>query len=526
MTRASVLPTAAAPSPHTPILRGEGTTPSERYLAQLAERSFLNLWCYPNVFVKKSPGKGDGVELCDLLVVCGDHVLIFSDKSYTWPKHPDVKVCWKRWARRAIAKSARQIRGAERMIEEFPDRIFIDAACTIPLPIALPPPARRKVHGIAVALGAGEACQTYFEGGSGSLALDPDIRGVAHWDGDNVSPFIVGDVDPDGSFIHVLDDATLDIVLRELDTITDLTTYLTRKEQFIRAGHLYQADGEEDLVAQYMTHLYPAGQHDFTMDDGRVLRPGEQVGFVGGIYHRMQQNRQYAAMRAANQNSYVWDDLISAFTRHILAGTNVVMDGQARAVAELEESVRQLALVNRLRRRAMGDAFLDCLHRDDPSGRLCRTIMPEADDPNQTIFFIMTLDPTNIVAGRDYDHYRRYRFELLKAYAMAELERNRTFKKIVGVAMEPFSRRGRQGGSEDLVYAEPPADWTDAHVAEIDEAKRHFNIMQPTNERRRFAIHVDEFPEWPSFEGGGRRMQDGLNRHERRKREAQARRRR
>ena len=72
------------------IKRGSGTTPSERYLATIADRNFLNLWSYPNLFAdRRSGNKGDGKELCDLLVVCGDHVLIFSDKSIDWPNGAD-----------------------------------------------------------------------------------------------------------------------------------------------------------------------------------------------------------------------------------------------------------------------------------------------------------------------------------------------------------------------------------------------------------------------------------------------------
>ena len=33
--------------------RGSGTTNTERHLARLAERSFLNLWSWPNVFIDK-----------------------------------------------------------------------------------------------------------------------------------------------------------------------------------------------------------------------------------------------------------------------------------------------------------------------------------------------------------------------------------------------------------------------------------------------------------------------------------------
>ena len=57
--------------------------------------------------------------------------------------------------------------------------------------------------------------------------ITPSVQGDAHWKDEIVAPFVVGD--PSGAFIHVLDDATLDIVMQELDTITDLTAYLSKK---------------------------------------------------------------------------------------------------------------------------------------------------------------------------------------------------------------------------------------------------------------------------------------------------------
>ncbi|MDE0307012.1 MAG: hypothetical protein OXI87_19340 [Albidovulum sp.] len=66
----------------TPVTKAEGVTPSERYLAGLAENSFLNLWSYPNPFRDQKKGiKGDGKEICDLLVVCGAFIIIFSEKT-------------------------------------------------------------------------------------------------------------------------------------------------------------------------------------------------------------------------------------------------------------------------------------------------------------------------------------------------------------------------------------------------------------------------------------------------------------
>jgi hypothetical protein len=232
------------------VVRSLGTNASEQYLAKLANRTFLNLWSYPNTFNDKGvKGCGGGKELCDLLVVCGDHVLIFSVKSIEWPNVDDVKLAWQRWFERAIRKSAKQVLGAARWIDNFPDRIYLDQACSQPLPLQIPSPERRRVHGIVVALGVGGACKKYFGEGIGSLMIRCERD-----ESNNVfcitpEPFTVGDVNPNGPFVHVFDDVTLDIIMEEFDTITDLTSYLTKKETLIRSRRYVFATGEEELIA-------------------------------------------------------------------------------------------------------------------------------------------------------------------------------------------------------------------------------------------------------------------------------------
>ena len=109
-----------------PIVRSRGETPTERQLVKLSEGSFLDLWSYPNLYRdQKLAGGTDGKELCDLLVVCDPHVIIFSEKNINWSDKP-VQVAWSRWFKKAVEKSADQINGAERWISEFPDRVFLD----------------------------------------------------------------------------------------------------------------------------------------------------------------------------------------------------------------------------------------------------------------------------------------------------------------------------------------------------------------------------------------------------------------
>jgi hypothetical protein len=206
------------------IKRGVGFTSTEKNLTGLADKIFLNLWTYPNLFGTA------GKEVCDLLVVCGDDVLIFSDKSINWSSGADVKVAWPRWYRKAIAKSAAQINGAARTLRDHPDQLFLDAACKDRFPLALPPAERRRVHLIAVALGASEACAEHHNASAGYFAINPALKRDDHINtgADGFKPFVIGDVQPDGGFIHVFNEPALELLARELDTVTDFARYLIR----------------------------------------------------------------------------------------------------------------------------------------------------------------------------------------------------------------------------------------------------------------------------------------------------------
>ncbi len=75
-------------------------------------------------------------------------------------------------------------------------------------------------------------------------------------------PFSVGDLDAGKSFVHVLDDATLDIIMRTLDTISDFTAYLRKKELLVRSARRIFAAGDEELLAAYLTEVNSNGEHD------------------------------------------------------------------------------------------------------------------------------------------------------------------------------------------------------------------------------------------------------------------------
>ena len=475
------------------IVRSEGVTDTERYLAKLSDRTFLNLWSYPNPYrSQKLAGAGDGKEICDLLVVCAPHVLIFSEKNITWTDKP-VDVAWPRWCRRAIFDAATQLKGAERWINEFPDRVFLDKLCAVPFPLAFPPSERRRVHRIVVARGAEEAGRKHFNGGLGTFVIKPDLKGLNHCNPNATTymPFAIGDIDPDGDYVHVFDDVSLEIVVRELDTISDFTEYLDKRADFIRSGRLEAAHGEEDLLAYYAIRTNETGEHDFTPPEGRKWEEVAPIAIGAGNWTRYISNPQYHAKKQAEKVSYVWDRLIEVFTCHLLGGTTIVLPGHTYSLTNSEIAVRHMALENRFLRRGHSEAVLGALEIGRSKDVFFRAMLsPEATAKSETGFFFLTLKYLRSMDDRGgYERYREMRAFYLQTYAQALLMKHPHIQQIIGIAMEPPGQ-GR-GASEDIVYA-AQMEWSDADRKQNSDDCAALGIMRAMKATR---YRGQEFPE-------------------------------
>ena len=80
---------------------------TEEFVLGTCQRSFLALWCYNN------PRGKDGKELCDILVICDPHVIIISVKEVLLKEGKNA-VEYKRWERKAVDASVKQLYGAQR----------------------------------------------------------------------------------------------------------------------------------------------------------------------------------------------------------------------------------------------------------------------------------------------------------------------------------------------------------------------------------------------------------------------------
>ncbi len=466
------------------VVRGQGINTSERDLVRLAERSFLSIWSYPNVWrdQKFSGGHGgDGKELCDMLVVFDEHVIIFSDKDVAYKPHTDPKVAWRRWYKSAVKKSADQVYGAERWLRDYPDQLFLDKSCTQPFPIPLPPLERMKVHRVVVAHGASEACLQHFGSGSGSLVLMPAVVGDDHLLPNNprfrgyaaggphlpppATPFVIGQIDPSRGYVHVLDDVTFKVLLENLDTITDFVAYLERKERFVTSGKLVSAAGEEDLLTYYLRDIGEDDQNDFVLPSN--------VGFLSvfeGLWKEFQQHPQRRAQLEANRVSYAWDELIERFNFHILNDSQYHKTGSG--VAHVEPVVRFLARESRTRRRFLAESFLslfDQLEHQPWENQPWKVRVIQPSKPGDPYYIFMVMRRLEGVGSEEYRESRRHclggYMSVLKVVFPEALD-------IIGIA----TGDSHNSASEDLQYLDART-WTEEDQREAEALQRETGIL-------------------------------------------------
>jgi hypothetical protein len=445
-------------------MKSGGSTPSERYLAGLCERSFLSPWSFPNVF--RQPGQ----ELCDLLVVFGEDVIIFSDKSCAFKDTGDVHLDWDRWYRRAVTRSEVQVHGAERWLTEYPSRVFVDPGCTQPLPIPLPPRASRRIHLVVVALGARDACKRFYGGGSGSLRLTT-ARGL--------DLFAAGYVHPGRNYVHILDDVTLDIIMSELDTASDFCRYLRKKEDFIRSIDVVIAAGEEELLAVYLREVNAAGEHDFVVPPELNLVHYDEGFWAGRIQHP-----QYIAKKVEDEISYVWDHLIEHFAKDL-----GFWEGDEEARLAREQALRIMAIPNRLTRRAIARGYLEVRRRKPPPGRMVFKGGVFGERPDTGFIFLVLVKPENSSG----EEYRRVRHNILDAYAGAMKGEYRDLTRVIGIGLPPAGSEAELGVE---LFCRDFLDWSQEDERLLREDREKLGVLTHAT---RTHFRETEYPDAPTL---------------------------
>jgi len=453
------------------ISKSKGVTPSEQLLAQLCENTFLKLWSYPN------PCRDDGKELCDLIVVFGNEVLIFFDReNRRFDENPqDEALAWKRWKKEVIDKQIATAHGAERYIEQGRS-IYLDAKKTQPFPIPIDP-SKARFHKIVVAHGVREACKNSSPNNvSGSLAI---CYGPKHSESLERPFFLQLDrADP----VHVLDTDNLEIVLNELDTIFDFTAYLDAKVEAIQRHNVITYCGEEDVVAHYFLNFNDKNKRYMigALDDFDYVHIGE------GEWVDFEKSEFYARRKEANESSYFWDRLLQITSNNALKG---ILGGNSQPFHG-KSALHFMAKEPRFSRRGLSDHMLQSIRNfpetDEPVVRNV-LLMPSFYDGTYYVFLqLKTQGQPNSV-----QKHREVRTAMLEIACAAVKLKSPETERVIGIAIDAPKFAG-QDNPEDMILMEFE-DWSaerKAHYEEMNKKLRFFTTpqMKVTNQT------ISEFP--------------------------------
>lgn len=360
----------------------QGETDSEKYLRTLSEKTFLELWTCPKLYNR------EGKELCDLLVIFGEKILIFSDKHINCGMNEETHKNWRRFYVRAIENSLKQIRGAIRYIKEYPTEIFLDQQCKKPF-LLLKIKEPQIVVGICTVRGAREACLEYYGEGSGSLRIDTCLRGEEHYKTpeNSLSFFTVGDINPSGEFIHIMDEVVLDCIMRELDTIEDFTNYLIHKSSIIREGIHISAGGEEEILAAYMNNHDEDGKRCIVDTKSTKQKP-DLIFIPEGEYLHMIESHQYIEKKKDDKISYEWDALINRWSQIIKKN----IDCLSLSLSKCEEGLRCMASENRYYRKILSLSLQNFLNKAQTQDIFTRAVQIK----NKFYLFISVKNTINL----------------------------------------------------------------------------------------------------------------------------------
>ena len=460
-----------------PIQKSPQATESERFVAELCGRTFLGLWSYPCVYQDKGAKQtGEGKELCDLLVVFENHILIISDKRCAFPSTGNSDLDWARWYRHTVLAAAKQLRGAERWIKEYPGRVFVDRQCTQRFPVRIPSSDEAMYHLIIVAHGALQRT-TETLGGTGGLVVTNTVVG----DDLVKQPFTAGELDREKTFVHIFDDRSFPIVLESLDTIVDLVEYLGAKQALLRSPTPVLARSDEDLLAEYLPNLDLSGRRVFAVevtDEGVIVDDGqwEQLAASGWWKHEQE----------LNELSYVWDEMIQA------SATNTLDDRRwfacpHDAFSDSERILRFMAQESRVRRRTLGRMWLEGLAKSQPGETYMRCLVPSGSEETNWIFVFVPR-----LSTMSYEEYRERRAAVLETECRLLKHRHPGVKHIVGIAGE--AGLNHLDRSEDLIYFDARI-WSDEDertAAEIHRQRRAVSssIIMPAEYNERPAVFL------------------------------------
>lgn len=346
-------------SPHRFRLKGAS---AEDVLEALAAKSFFVDWSF------RSPALPNGNELCDFLIVFDHTAIIWQAKDLKLDESGHYKA-------EEVEKNLRQLSGAYR--ELFKLKTPVDLVNARRRKETFNPEQITEVFLVSALLGEGEDHFSAVE-------------------------------EVQGRMVHIFTREFTEIVLGELDTISDFVEYLRAKQALLedRSRSLILNGGEQNLLGFYLQN-----NRSFAR-----LEKATRVAIDDGVWSELQGDYGYQMKKQADRISYAWDGII---------------DRAHEGSEQYERVARELARPNRLERRALAQSFYDMhvsAHQDvvHPIARRI-TVGNDPTPGRQTTYVFLFMDESLS---------REQRREMLQGLCIVARDRFRGNRMVLGVATE------------------------------------------------------------------------------------------
>lgn len=447
------------------IERGIPVNTTEKTLSDLCDLAFLKLWSFPN------PYKESGKELCDVLVVFDNNIIIFSVKNIKYNENKGL-AGWQRWKRKAIDESITQINGAEKWIKNHPDQIYLNKNCNTIIPINSK--KKFKIYRIVVAHGISDSIANIPGNTSGSLG----IKYSDNNDFEDIQYFVEL---PKSPIYHILDSANLEILLKELDTITDFINYLKEKEKAIKLSKIVTYTGEEDVMGQYLRTIEPeTGKHYILKDKNKDLI----VDFENMIWKNFSNSYEYKEKKILDKSSYLWDKYLQQLCEYALNGE---LTGNIDIFQE-SSPIKEMAKESRFYRRILSGGIIQSVNYfpeiADDYTRQVRLIMSE-DNKSAYVFLQIKYNEQD-----DYETVVRPKRRQMLNIACGTLKNKHSFlQKIVGIAIN--SPKHHIYADQDYILLDCKK-WTRKDRSHYYNLNKYYNFWKQKNELK--VVNSYEYP--------------------------------
>lgn len=450
-------------------------TRSEALLAKLSEKTFLSYWSHANIF--KSSGRPDvpNKEVCDVLVVFGNDVVIFSDKEIQFQRHKSVNIAWERWYRKAILDSAKQLLGARRFLLNRNSELFLDEQCQRPLKITLPSAEEMRIHLVVVAHGLSS---------SGSLTSANDRLMLTL--SERSIPFCAHQPFAEKQFIHILDSNSLQTLLDTMDTAVDLIKFLNDYEKAF-SDREFLFESLEDVLAGYVRNTSRKG---YSFPDDWTSNRYDQIVVSKGFWDEFSFSSDFHTWMQDRKASRLWDELIEKFISYWNAG--VTEHPRELTANDFEKIVRTMGSTSRLERRVIVQLVKSMVSDESLNVNFTfrRSFFQIAACPGAYLT-LLCFKETNHISPSGY---KTDRLDLLSLQSQRIFNMQSDANAVVGIGLNPIFD---ELSSEDYVYMERSM-FSQSELKEVDQDALILDIFQNVKPVRVSQRNFDPIPEWKS----------------------------